>query len=263
MSGLEIDVILALFAVGLVAAAFDAIAGGGGLITLPALMLAGLPPVEAIATNKLQTTFGSTSSTAAFARRGLINWRTGWPLGVAALLGSMAGALCVKLVPRDVLEAAVPLALVIIGVYFLLKRGLSDADADAKMPAFLFGLTVAPLVGFYDGIFGPGAGSFYMVGFVSLLGYGVVRATAHTKLLNAGSNWGSLIVFAATGAIWWKVGLVMGLGSLIGAQIGSRLAIRLGARLIRPLLVTICFILALKLLSDPANPLRTFTAQLW
>ncbi|MDX2263837.1 MAG: TSUP family transporter [Hyphomicrobiales bacterium] len=263
MSGLEIDVLMALFAVGLVAACFDAIAGGGGLLTLPALLLAGMSPVEALGTNKLQSTFGSTSSSVAFVRRGHVDWRIGAPLALSALIGSMAGALCAKLLPREVLEAAVPVALIVIGVYFLLKRGLSDADAAAKMPAFVFGFTIAPLVGFYDGVFGPGAGSFYMVGLVSLLGFGVMKATAHTKLANAGSNWGSLFVFALGGTVAWGVGLLMGLGALIGAQIGSRLAMRLGARLIRPLLVTICFILAAKLLSDPANPLRTFTAQLW
>ncbi len=108
----------------------------------------------------------------------------------------------------------------------------------------------------YDGIFGPGAGSFYMLGFVLLAGFGMLKATAHTKLLNLGSNLGSLAVFAVNGAILWKVGLIMGVGQLIGAQLGSRLAMRSGAKIIKPLLVISCVALATKLLADPAHPIR-------
>ena len=120
----------------------------------------------------------------------------------------------------------------------------------------LFALTWAPAVGFYDGVFGPGAGAFYMIGFVTLLGLGVVRATAHTKLANAASNLGSLALFAASGHVVWTIGIAMAFGAFIGAQIGSILAIRLGAKLIRPLLVTIACAMAIRLLSNPENPLR-------
>jgi uncharacterized membrane protein YfcA len=113
-------------------------------------------------------------------------------------------------------------------------------------------------VGFYDGIFGPGAGSFYLLGFVTLLGYGVVRASAHTRLLNFTSNIASLITFALSGKIVWIVGFAMGLGQFLGAQLGTRLAIRQGARIIRPLLVVVCCGMAVKLLLDPANPWRAF-----
>lgn len=256
------ELLILLFIVAFLAGSFDAIAGGGGLITLPALLLAGLPPVDAIATNKLQTTFGSTSASIAFARRGLMTWRTALPYAALAFAGSIGGALSVKYVPRSVLEAAVPIMLIVIAVYFALKRGLSDGDAQAKMSLLWFA-PVPAFIGFYDGIFGPGAGSFYMVGFVSLLGFGVIKATAHTKLANAGSNWGSLLVFIVIGSIWWSVGLVMGVGSFLGAQVGSRLAMRLGARLIRPLLVTICCILAIRLLWNSDNPVRVLFAQLF
>ncbi|TGR71748.1 hypothetical protein EN866_40095, partial [Mesorhizobium sp. M2D.F.Ca.ET.223.01.1.1] len=112
------------------------------------------------------------------------------------------------------------------------------------------------LVGFYDGVFGPGAGSFYMLAFVTLAGYGVLKATAHTKLLNFASNIGGFVVFAAVGVIDWKIGLMMGVAQFVGARIGASLAIRIGARLIKPLLVVVCLALAAKLLADPANPLR-------
>ena len=107
-----------------------------------------------------------------------------------------------------------------------------------------------------DDVFGPGAGSFYMLAFVTLAGYGVLKATAHTKLLNFASNIGGFVVFAAVGVIDWKIGLMMGVAQFIGARVGASLAIRIGAKLIKPLLVVVCLALAAKLLADPDNPLR-------
>lgn len=256
MSGLEAEVIAALAAVALVAGMVDAIAGGGGLITVPALLIAGLDPVQAIATNKLQGTFGTASATYAFARRGLIDWRSAWAFALIACAASILGALGVRLLPRPVLEAVIPVLLVSIALFFALSRRMGDADAQARLSSTAFGLTVPVFVGAYDGVFGPGAGSFYMVAFVTLLGYGVVRATAHTKLLNVASNAGSLALYAATGAVVWPIGLVMAACAFAGAQIGSRLAVKLGSRLIRPLLVAVSTALAIRLLVDPENPWR-------
>ena len=257
------ETIAGLFGVAVVAGAVDAIAGGGGLMTLPALLLAGLDPVSAIATNKLQGSAGAVSSTIAFARRRLIHWPDAWKIAVSAGFASVAGALCISLLPRPVLDAAVPILLVGIAVYFATARRMSNEDATARISPNLFALTVAPAVGFYDGVFGPGAGAFYMIGFVTLLGLGVVKGTAHTKLANAASNLGSLALFAIGGHVVWPIGLTMAVGAVLGAQIGSRLAIRLGARLIRPLLVTIACVMALRLLSDPANPLRQAVTRLF
>ncbi|NEU11957.1 TSUP family transporter [Methylobacterium sp. BTF04] len=254
--GVDIGLIAGLFAVALAAGCVDAIAGGGGLLTVPVLLLSGLDPVSAIATNKLQGSAGAVSSTIAFARRGLIHWPDAWKIALSAGIASIGGALCVSLLPRPVLDAAVPILLVGIALYFAMARRMSNDDATARVTPALFALTWAPAVGFYDGVFGPGAGAFYMIGFVTLLGLGVVRATAHTKLANAASNLGSLALFAAGGHVIWPIGLAMAVGAFFGAQVGSRLAIRLGARLIRPLLVTIACLMALRLLSDPANPLR-------
>ena len=153
------------------------------------------------------------------------------------------------------MAASVPLLLIAIAIYFAASRKLTDTDAHPRLSQAAFAVTIVPLVGFYDGIFGPGAGSFYMIGFVSLTGYGVLRATGHTKLANAASNFGSLMTFAVTGAIVWPIGLVMAVGAFIGAQIGSALAIRIGARLIKPLVIVISLIMATRLLLDPANPL--------
>lgn len=146
--------------------------------------------------------------------------------------------------------------LVAIAIFFAVKPNLNDLDTHRRMTPFTFGLTLVPVIGFYDGVFGPGTGSFFMLAFVTLAGFGMPEATAHTKLLNLGSNFGALIVFARFGAILWKIGLLMGACQFLGAQLGSRLAMRIGAKLIKPLLVIVCIALAIKLLADPANPLR-------
>jgi uncharacterized membrane protein YfcA len=251
-----IDAVAVLAAVALLAGFVDAIAGGGGLLTVPALLLAGLDPAQAIATNKVQGSFGAASATYAFGRKGLIEWRSAWVFALIAFASGVAGALCVRFLPRSVLEAFIPVLLIAIALYFASSRKMKDEDARARLSSLAFGLTAPVAIGFYDGIFGPGAGSFYMLAFVTLLGYGVVRATAHTKLLNVASNFGSLLLYAATGAVVWPVGLVMAGAALIGAQLGSRMAMRFGARIIRPLLVLVSSLMALRLLLDAANPWR-------
>ncbi|MGL4636156.1 MAG: TSUP family transporter [Beijerinckiaceae bacterium] len=253
---LDLYTIAALFLVAVIAGCFDAIAGGGGLLTLPAMMLAGLDPIIALATNKLQSTAGTLSATHAFARKGLIDWRIAWPMAIAAFCAAILGALCINLLPRAVVSGIVPFMLITIALYFGFGPKMEDGDRQAKISIGLFTILMVPLIGFYDGVFGPGAGSFYMAAFVGLLGFGVVKATAHTKLANAASSMGGLCFFAATGAIYWSLGLVMAVGAFAGAQIGSVLAMRVGAKLIRPLLVTICCLMAVRLMSDPANPAR-------
>lgn len=234
----------------------DSIAGGGGLITIPALLLAGFSPVEALGTNKLQGMFGSGSATIHYASKGHVDLRRQLPSALLALAGGAIGALLATIVPGDLLRAALPLVLIAIALYFALKPNMNDVDRAERLSPFLFGVTLVPAIGFYDGVFGPGAGSFYMLAFVTLAGYGVLKATAHTKLLNFASNIGGFIIFAAVGVISWKIGLVMGVAQFLGARVGASLAMRIGAKLIKPLLVIVCVALAVKLLADPANPLR-------
>ena len=247
---------LAAFASGFV----DAISGGGGMITMPALLLAGLDPVSAVATNQLQGVFGTGSSMAAYARARMIDWkRLGWMMAGAAMAG-MAGAFAVKSLPDHVLKALVPLLLLGVAVYFAFSPSLKDEDAHQRMRPVVFGVVLVWPVAFYDGFFGPGAGSFYMLGGVALLGFGVLRAAAQTKALNFASNLASLSFFISQGLVVWPVGLVMGATAFAGAQVGSRLAIRHGVKLIKPMLVVMCLAIAVKLMLDPANPLRQFLA---
>ena len=262
MIALDFTTVLLLGGAALLAGFIDAIAGGGGLLTVPALMLAGLDPVAAIATNKAQGAAGALSSTYAFARAGRIDRKIGAPVAIAAALAGIAGALSVTLLSRAMLQAAAPLLLIAIALYFLAAPKLGDEDARARMSLGAFAMTIVPIVGFSDGLFGPGAGSFYVIGFIALLGFGIVKATAHTKLANAASNVGGLALYAATGAVVWPVGLAMALFAFLGAQIGAILAMRAGARLIRPMLVVISCAMAIRLMADPANPIRHAIAGL-
>jgi uncharacterized membrane protein YfcA len=174
------------------------------------------------------------------------------------LAGAVLGVLAVKFAPTALLSAILPVLLIVMAIYFALSRRLSNDDARPRMSERAFTFSVAPALGFYDGIFGPGVGSFFLLGFVTLLGFSVLRASAHTRLLNFTSNIASLAIFAASGKIIWILGLAMGVGQFLGAQIGARLAISQGARIIRPLLVLVSCAMAIKLLLDPANPITRY-----
>lgn len=247
--------LVALAAVALIAGFIDSIAGGGGLLALPSLLLAGLDPVSALATNKLQGTFGTASAAHTFWKKGMLD-PSQHALTVALVFaGAALGVAAVAYAPTTLLSAAMPPLLIAIAIYFALTPRLSNLESKPKLPRGAFTFVVAPLIGFYDGIFGPGTGSFFMLSLVALFGLGVVAATGQTKLFNFTSNISALAMFALGGKIVWVVGLVMGIGQLIGAQVGARLAIRNGAAIIRPLLVVVCIGMAVKLLLNAGNPL--------
>ena len=245
---MEPSLIAALVAAAAAAGFVDAIAGGGGLITVPVLMLAGLSPEQALATNKVQGSFGAATAAFSYGRSGLVDLRRQVPTAALAFAAGGAGAALVTALPTDLLRVALPVLLIGIALFFALKPGLGDLDRAARLTPAVFGLTVVPAVGFYDGLIGPGAGAFYMLAFVTLGGFGILKATAHTKLLNFASNIGGLTVFALTGHPLWIAGLEMGAGQILGAALGSRLAMRVGARVIKPLLVVTSTALALRLL---------------
>lgn len=241
-------VLVALGLVGLVAGFVDAIAGGGGLIAVPALISIGLPPVLAFGTNKAQSAIGTLIAAITYWRRGLVSLTA---LAVAipvTFAGSFLGALAVKSVDTSVLQVAVPVALIAIALYFAFAPRLSDADRHARLRFATFVPLMGFLIGFYDGLLGPGTGSFMTMGFVTLFGLGVTRASANTKVLNLTSNIGALSLFISTGDVLWPAVGVMAVGQVLGGYLGARAGIRFGARLIRPLVVVISIALALRLL---------------
>ncbi len=242
------EILALLIGIAVLAGLVDAIAGGGGLLALPALLWAGVPPLQALATNKLQGSFGTATAALHHARRGVIDPRRMLTQVAWTFAGAVAGTLAVQHLVAAWLHALVPVLLILFAVYFLFSPRIGDEDAQERISPRLFGLLVGFGVGFYDGFFGPGTGTFFAAGFVLLLGWNLKRATAGTKLLNFTSNIASLLFFAAAGQVVWSIGLGMGLGQVIGAWIGSHLVLRHGSALIRPLLVTVSILISLRLL---------------
>lgn len=239
---------LVLFAVGLVAGTVDAIAGGGGLLSLPALLAFGLPAPLALGTAKLQGSFGSGSAAWSFARKGAVNLRE-CRLGFAlTALGALGGAGAVRSIDPQFLGALIPWLLGAIVVYMIFRPKLGETSRHHRMePAAFYGLFGLAL-GFYDGFFGPGVGSFWTIAFVTVLGHDFVRAAGHTKVMNFASNLAALAFFAAAGTVSWLPGLVMGGGQLIGGRLGAHLAMTRGARFVRPIFLTMATLVALKLI---------------
>ncbi|MBI3416150.1 MAG: TSUP family transporter [Verrucomicrobia bacterium] len=237
-----------LFGTGFVAGFVDSIAGGGGLITVPALLSLGLSPTDALGTNKLQSTFGSASATWHYARAGVMDLRA-CRLGlIFTCVGALLGALAVQLISKKFLELAIPVLLIVIAAYTILRPQFGEQDARPRMKpnsfALLFGLTL----GFYDGFFGPGTGSFWAMACVLVLGQNLLAATGYTKAMNFASNLASLAVFIVGGKVHYGAGLVMGIGQLMGARLGSKTVLKRGVKFIRPVFIGIMLVLTAKLI---------------
>lgn len=245
---LEPLILLALAGVGLLAGFVDAIAGGGGLIGIPALLSVGVPPVMAFGTNKVQGVIGTIIAAATYWRKGLVDVRRLLPAIAAAFVAGFIGAFTVRLIDVSMLNYAVPVALIVIAAYFMFAPKLTDADSHARLGFAVYVPVMGLAVGFYDGIFGPGTGSFMTMGFVTLFGLGLTRAAAHTKFVNLASNLGSLALFIPTGEVLWSAALAMAVGQVVGGYLGARTGIRFGAKLIRPLVVVVSVALAVRLL---------------
>ncbi|HTG38353.1 TSUP family transporter [Sphingomonas sp.] len=256
MIDLSFDSALFIVTMAFLAGGVDAIAGGGGLLTIPALMAAGVPPVAALATNKLQSTFGTASAFLRYYRAGHVDLRAFLIPAAAAFGGSAAGATAVQFVDPAFLAFVVPVLLIAMGLYFLLAPPMSAVDRHALLGRAGM-TTVAAGIGFYDGFFGPGTGSFLTTALVALGGLGLVRAIANTKFLNLATNLAGLIAMMAGGKVLWALGLTMAVASVLGNQAGAWFALRYGGKGARLLLVVMSFALTAKLLADPANPVRT------
>ncbi|WP_020594084.1 TSUP family transporter [Kiloniella laminariae] len=252
MDFLTPELIALMFAAGVLAGFVDAIAGGGGLITLPILLSVGLSPVQAIATNKLQGSFGTFAATVNFVRKGHLDIRD-WifPI-VMTFIGAASGVLVLRSVDNTFLVNAIPFLLIAVALYFLFQRKLGEEDRHQRINRSVFALIFGAGIGFYDGFFGPGAGSFYTLAFVSLLGFNMIRATAHTKMLNFTSNFASLLFFILGDSLIWSVGLVMAAGQIFGGYLGSNMTMRHGTKIVRPLLVIVSILMTVKLIH--ANP---------
>jgi hypothetical protein len=246
-----IVVLLAITA--FLAGVVDAIAGGGGLITLPALLTAGLPPHVALGTNKGQSVWGSGAALVAFWRAGRVDARQAifaFPLG---LLGAAIGAELVLLVDRDALRPVVIAMLIGAAALLVIRKPARDDDtlpAGARTRYLVLAAVLAFVIAAYDGFFGPGTGTFLIVGFVALCGKSLTRATADAKVVNFASNLASVIAFGIAGTVAWKIALPMAAGQLAGGIVGARLAIRGGSKLIRAMVLVVSGALVAKLAWD-------------
>jgi len=229
--------------IAVVAGFVDSLAGGGGLITIPAMLLFQVPPINAIATNKLQGSFGTATSAITMLARKKVTLGRPWFTFALAAAGGVAGTWLVQQVSAESLELMVPLVLTIIALYFLLSGNRTEQQRVPIIGEGAYQNVVVPSIGAYDGFFGPGAGSFYAMTGAALQGQSIVAATANAKLMNFASNIASLVAFIAGGKVLWLVGGVMILGQIIGAYLGSLAVISVGGRLVRPVIVLVCLVM--------------------
>lgn len=234
-------------ATGIVAGFIDSIAGGGGIITIPVLMASGMPPHIALATNKLQGTFGSGMASINFIRKGFISWNEVYIGVIYTFIGAAIGTYAILLMDASMLSKVIPLMLVAIFIYTLLSPKMGENDRHAYLGNHLFFLIFGIGIGFYDGFFGPGTGTFWTIALVTLLGLNLKKATAQTKVMNFTSNIVSLAVFLWSGTVLFAVGFLMGLGQIIGAYIGSNMVIKKEVGFIRGFFLTMVGLTLIKL----------------
>jgi uncharacterized membrane protein YfcA len=231
------ETFMLLVAAALLAGFVDAVVGGGGLVQMPALVLA-LPtaaPVQLLATNKLSSFAGTSISSLTYLRRIRPDPRTFLPLMGCAFVGSLGGAFVASLIPRSAFDPVVLVALVVVGAYVALRPdvgGLTQLRHDAGRHRTLTVL-LGVGVGFYDGALGPGTGSFFVIGLVGLLGYSFLDASAQARLANWATNLAALVVFVPMGAVLWKLGLAMAVANVVGGYLGARVAVARGAGFVR------------------------------
>ena len=231
----------------------DAVAGGGGLITLPAYLLAGLPPHVASATNKCGNVFGTLLSTGRFLKHGDIHIPTAVVGALGALVGAWLGAKLNLLVSEQVLYWLMLIVVPVMAVFLLFKRdfGTEDrSDQFGKLRLLFMSALIGLGVGAYDGFFGPGAGTFLMLAFSGLCKFDLLKASGNTKAANSASNLASLITFAMAGKVMWSVGIPAAVCGIAGNYVGSGLALKKGAKIIRPMFFVVLVLLLLRLVSD-------------
>ena len=239
-----------LFITGLAAGLIDSIAGGGGLLTLPVLLSLGFPPKVALGTNKFQSSFGSFTAASYYTHHKVVSLKEAG-MGIAfTLVGAAVGTWAVQQVNSGILRQIIPVLLLCIVAYTFFTPKFGDRDSLPRLSANTFYALFGTTLGFYDGFFGPGVGSFWAMAFVLGLGMNLTKATGYTKVMNFTSNIVSCVLFLMAGYVWFMAGLVMAAGQIIGSRMGALLVIKRGAALIRPVFISIVVLTTLKLLYD-------------
>ena len=247
---LDPSTIALLILAGLAAGWIDAVVGGGGLVQLPALLLVpGVTPLQALATNKLASVLGTATSATTYYRRVRPDLRTALPMAGVAGAGAAGGAACASLLPASVFRPLILVVLVVVAVYTIRRPSLGEATAlrwhDRRH--HVAAGAVGASIGFYDGILGPGTGSFLVFALVGLLGYAFLEASAKAKIVNLATNIGALAVFVPQGAPLYGLGLAMGAANVLGGYIGARTAVARGSRFVRVVFLVVVGALVLRL----------------
>lgn len=248
--GIDWGVLALLIAAAFAAGWVDAVVGGGGLLQLPALLLVpGLTPVQALATNKLASIFGTATSSVSYYRSVRPSLRTALPMAGIALVGAFAGASVAAMLPAQLFKPIIVVALVVVALITLFKPALGAVTRVKHRGSrhFIVASAIGASIGFYDGVLGPGTGTFLVFSLVGLLGYDFLRASAKAKIVNFATNLGALLFFIPLGAVLWPLGLVMGAANVAGSLLGSRMAIARGTRFIRALFLIVVAVLIVKL----------------
>ena len=236
IANLSLEILAFLFLVAVMAGFLDTLVGGGGLLAVPALLLSGIPPIYVLGTNKFQGSMGTGIATFLLFRKKKLNWKTVKKLMIASFIGSVIGGIIVQFIDTEVLSFVIPVVLVFIAIYFIVspkpKAMSSSPKSDSRFESY-----AVPGVGFYDGMFGPGAGSFFVMTGVMLKKLEIIEATILAKPLNFASNIAGFIVFFVFGHIAFVVGLVMMLGQLIGSFLGTHYLLKANPKVIRALIV--------------------------
>ncbi|MFC6422431.1 sulfite exporter TauE/SafE family protein [Ornithinimicrobium tianjinense] len=259
LEGLDPGVLLFLAVAGLAAGFVDAVVGGGGLIQLPALLvgLPGASPVQLLATNKLGSIMGTTTSSVTYYRRIRPDLRTALPLAGAAFAGSLGGAALAFLISKAAFNPIILVVLVGVGVYTLAKPSMGQLQRlrfGHRHPRrhLAAAALIGVVIGAYDGALGPGTGSFFVFALVSVLGYGFLEASAKAKIANLATNLAALVVFVPQGAVIWQVGLLMGACNVVGGYLGARVAVSRGSRFVRVFFVLVLAAFIVKIGYDTA-----------
>lgn len=243
---ISIELLAILFVVAIVAGLLDTLAGGGGLISVPALILSGVGPLAALGTNKLQGSMGTATATFMMIKAKRVKWHEVKKLMLFAFIGATIGAIAIQFIHVKILNYIIPIVISLIGIYFLISPTPSEQQTKPKISKRYYKNIVIPTIGCYDGFFGPGTGSFFALAGISLRGYGIINSMAIAKTLNFSTNIASLIIFLIAGKIVWTIGLVMMLGQAIGSWLGSHCLFSINPKFLRILVVIMCFGMLMK-----------------
>ncbi|MFT5571265.1 MAG: putative membrane protein YfcA [Cryomorphaceae bacterium] len=240
---LSIMTMTLLLLAALIAGFIDTLVGGGGLITLPALMVAGVPPMFALGTNKLQSAVGTGTASLSMFRRQKVRFEHVNTMMATAFIGSLLGSTIVQFFDAKVLNVVIPLVIGVIAVYFVLAPTQALTERAPSISKSKYTTTAVPAIGFYDGMFGPGTGSFFVLAGVTLQGQHIVNATVVAKTLNFATNFAALLIFIWFGKVLWAVGGLMMLGQYVGASLGARALLKINPIYLRCLVIGVCFLI--------------------